>query len=479
MAMHTAQGPRAKSTMPAPFRWSSEREEHLPVRVEGTLPEWLKGQLVRLCPAVFDHGAFRAGHWFDGLALAYAFEFGAKPSYRQHLLESAVLSASEQGRTDIGSFDTRTNRSLLSRLFKPVGEITDNANVNVIPWQGDWLAMTESPHQHLLDGETLHTRGEYAYDDELSRNLIMTAHPHFDRERNALVNLGSEYGPRSALVVYRQSWASHAREEEGRLQLKEMPYVHSFGFTQNHVVIIDHPFRVNPLRMLFSNRGFIEHFRYQPKQGMRLWKFDRSARTFAAYETDARFCFHTVNTFEDKGGVVMDFLCYDDPSIVSRLRRAQLALETPDLMPRLLRARLVPGKKHVTLEELSTEGFDFPQVNYRMVNGKAYEHVWGTAFKRGMRGPASGDTEVVHVELARDRVTRFSDADYVLSEPVMVARPGATSEADGVLLSLGSHRTKDQATLFVLDAATLEPLARCQVDTAIPLGFHGNFGFSI
>ncbi len=470
---------KSASNMRAPFRWSSEGVERLPVQVLGRLPEWLKGQLVRVCPAVFERGAFRAAHLFDGLALAYAFEFGAETVYRQHLLESEVLRAAERGNANFGAFDTRTSRTLLERVLRPIGDITDNANVNVIPWQGDWLAMTESPRQHLLNHDTLRTRGEYEYDDAFGGRLIMTAHPHFDAQHNALVNLGSEYGPRSAVVVYRQGWASHAREEEGRLPLKKMPYIHSFGYTPGHVVLIDHPLRVNPLRMLFSNRGFIEHFRYRPEQGMRLWKFDRSARKFTPYETEARFCFHTVNSFEDRGDVVMDFLCYDDASIVSQLRLSGNDLSVPALMPRLLRARLSPGQRYTKLETLSSEGFDFPQVNYRKVNGKAYQHVWGTSFKPGPGGAATGATEVLHVELEQDRVTRFSEPDYVLSEPVMVARPSATDEDDGVLLSLGSHRTKDQATLFVLDARTLELLARCEVETAIPLGFHGNFGFSI
>jgi carotenoid cleavage dioxygenase-like enzyme len=48
-----------------------------------------------------------------------------------------------------------------------------------------------------------------------------------------------------------------------------------------------------------------------------------------------------------------------------------------------------------------------------------------------------------------------------------------------VLLTVGSHNGKPSSELLVLDAEQLQPLARCEVEAAIPLGFHGNFGFEV
>jgi beta,beta-carotene 9',10'-dioxygenase len=335
--------------------------------------------------------------------------------------------------------------------------------------------MTETPHQHVIDADTLRSRGLYEYDDGLPAQLSMSAHPHYDRSREALVNVGTTLGPKSELCVYRQGWSSHKREVEGRLPLKRVPYLHAFGLTAGHAVLIDHPFSVNPLRMLFSNRGYIEHFAWQPQRGTRLYKLDRTTGAFSVYETESLFCFHTVNTFEDNGDVVFDFLGYDDESVVRLLRREQLLRGLPDLAPRLLRARLQPGAKSVRLEQLSSTRFEFPQIAYRQHSGQTYGHVWGARLQSSAGHAWS--SELVHVELATDRVQRFSEDDLVLGEPVFVQRPGSSSETDGVLLAVGTHREKQLSVLLVLDADRLELLARCEVEAAIPLGFHGNFAF--
>src|SRR5690606_32254606 len=139
-----------------PYRWSAPERSEAAVRVEGTLPSWLEGRLIRTAPALFELGRFRAEHWFDGLGMLYAFELGAEPKFKQRLLRSRALEDAESGKLSVGTFATDTKRSLLARILRPIPEITDNTNVNVLPWRdGRWLAMTESPHQYLVDPETL------------------------------------------------------------------------------------------------------------------------------------------------------------------------------------------------------------------------------------------------------------------------------------------------------------------------------------
>ena len=182
-----------------PFRWTQRERTSLPVQVSGSLPPWLRGQLVRTAPAVFESHGWRAAHWFDGLGLVYGFSFGHEVSFTQQALACGQARELAAGRARTASFDTPMRRNLLQRLLAPVPPVTDNANVNVVPWQGAWLAMTESPHQHVIDAGDLGSRGTYRYEDDLPRGLGMTAHPHFDFERNAMVNLGTTLGPKSEL----------------------------------------------------------------------------------------------------------------------------------------------------------------------------------------------------------------------------------------------------------------------------------------
>jgi beta,beta-carotene 9',10'-dioxygenase len=60
----------------APFRRSPASPAAVRAQVEGTIPGWLRGEVVRTCPAVFETPGWHAQHWFDGLAMLYAFRIG-------------------------------------------------------------------------------------------------------------------------------------------------------------------------------------------------------------------------------------------------------------------------------------------------------------------------------------------------------------------------------------------------------------------
>jgi carotenoid cleavage dioxygenase-like enzyme len=61
---------------------------------------------------------------------------------------------------------------------------------------------------------------------------------------------------------------------------------------------------------------------------------------------------------------------------------------------------------------------------------------------------------------------------------VFVADPGADGEDEGVLLSIVLDGRKGNSFLVVLDARSLEELARAEVPHHIPFGFHGQFARS-
>jgi beta,beta-carotene 9',10'-dioxygenase len=461
--------------VPHPFRWSQRAQHELPVQVSGTLPDWLKGQLMRTAPAEFARNGFQSEHWFDGHGLIYAFDFGQGVHFRQQLLATDVLADNDRGRSTIASFGTDMQRSFLRRLFAPVPQVSDNANVNIVPWQGQWLAMTESPHQHVVDKDSLRSRGHYQYQDRLPKGLAMSAHPHYEAASKSLVNIGTQFGPKNELYFFRQHKDQKRRELEGKLPLARAPYLHAFGLTPRHTLLIDHPLRVNAARLLFSDKGFIRHFSWQPEQGTKLWKLDRQSGKFTSFECDPLFCFHTVNAFEDGVDTVFDFLAYDDARIIDALYVDALAEKLPDVTPKLVRARLSPGKSHAQIERLADVGFEFPQIAYRRRHGQRHRFVWGTAL-------ASRDSawraEVVKVDSESGETRKFDGGAITYGEPVFVARPGAEDEDDGVLLVVGSYPDEERSCLAVLDARTLEPRARCEIGLSIPFGFHGNYAAS-
>src|SRR6266702_4611027 len=74
---------------------TQEREtvvDQLPV--QGSVPAWLSGSLIRTGPAKFEVGARRYRHWFDDLAMLHRFGIAdGQVSYANRFLETRAFKA--------------------------------------------------------------------------------------------------------------------------------------------------------------------------------------------------------------------------------------------------------------------------------------------------------------------------------------------------------------------------------------------------
>ncbi len=82
---------------------SLEQETHVDgLPVEGELPAWLRGSLIRTGPAKWEVGSRTMNHWFDGLAMLHRFGFGdGQVSYANRFLQTrAWRAARDSGRIE-------------------------------------------------------------------------------------------------------------------------------------------------------------------------------------------------------------------------------------------------------------------------------------------------------------------------------------------------------------------------------------------
>ncbi|HTV23333.1 MAG TPA: carotenoid oxygenase family protein, partial [Polyangiaceae bacterium] len=359
------------------------------------------------------------------------------------------------------------------RVVQPIQRITDNTNVNIVKIGDDLVALTEGSRQLRIDAQSLRSLGDVEYERDELAGALAGAHPHFDVERQHVVNLATKFGSAGILSIYEHAAGERRRKIIGAWRTSRVPYIHSFGLTRAHAILFAHPFVVKPLDMLWSNRGYIDHFEWRPQDGTRVVSFDRATKAVVEYESEPVFVFHTVNAFERDGDTILDVLAYPDARIVDDLRVDRMLEQLPDLRPSLLRLTLHPGRRRAQVEKLSDTGFEFPSTNYRRVNGSEYRFAWGAA--DGPRGDASYGSAIVKVDVRSGSSSAFSDGERVYGEPVFVARPGASDEDDGVLLSVGASTRAETSALAIIDARTMALLASAEVPSAIPLGFHGSF----
>lgn len=449
---------------------SEVRIERLPV--SGELPRWLDGSLVRTGPARFEIGDQPLRHWFDGLAMLHAFSIsGGEVGYANRWLESEAWQEAQRGEMTMSEFATDPCRSIFRRvmtMFSP--SVADNANVNVTRLGERFLAMTETPMPVEFDPKTLATIGHRPVAAK-GDGVLTTAHPHHDHRRDALLNYATRFARTSTYRVY----ARRAEEPERRV-LAEIPtrrpaYMHSFGMTENWLVLAELPLVVDPLRLAFGGKPFIESYRWEPERGtqIRLVPLD-GGEPLGPFLAAPFFCFHHINAFERAGGeVVVDLCAYADASIIDSLYLA--ALRTAQGLPvaRPRRLTVSPESGAVRSEELADSGFELPRINYRHHNGRPYRYAWG------VRADGPWLDHIVKLDVESGEVATWSQESCYPGEPVFVPAPDAQREDEGVLLSVVLDAAREASSLLVLDATTLAERARAEVPHHIPHSFHGQY----
>ena len=445
--------------------------------VEGTIPEWVEGRLLRNGPGAFRAGDREVNHWFDGFALLRAFEIadGGVTHSARFLESEAYDHARDRDELGFMEFGTNPDQGLLRRLYQVArGRFTDNASVTITRIGGEFAAVTETPRSVTFDPDTLEARRTHAFEDDLAA-VWSLAHAHYDFDRAEAVGLAVDLGRKSHYRVYRRPKGGTRREEVGSVAVDRPSYMHSFAVTTDHVVLTEHPFDTHPLRMA-TGKPFVENFRWRPDAGTRFLVLDRATGDLVAEHTVAPFfTFHHANAFVDDGAVVVDLVAFDDADVVSDLSLD--ALRRPDASPpggALRRYRLPLDGGVAEATTLHPGPLEFPMIDYRRTNGRRQRYVWGAG--SATERPRGFLDCIQKVDTARAEATAtWAEPDTFPGEPVFVGRPDRDAEDDGVLLSVALDAAAERSVLLVLDAAALTELGRARLPGVLPMGFHGQF----
>ncbi|XP_068594895.1 beta-carotene 15, 15-dioxygenase 2, like [Brachionichthys hirsutus] len=519
-------------------RTAEETPDPIPTSVSGNIPTWIKGSFLRNGPAKFEFGEDRYNHWFDGMAMMHRFHIcDGKVSYSSRFLRSdSYVSNSEKNRIVISEFGTLAMpdpcKNIFSRFFSrfTFPKTTDNGNVNFVKYRGDYYVSTETNFMRRIDPRSLETKEKVDWSQYIAVNSA-TAHPHYDRN-GASYNMGNSYSsggffyniirvpPREEAQGARSSADLTGAEVICSIPASEPrypSYYHSFVMSENYIVFIEQPIKLNLLRFMLYRMlglGFSKVMTWAPQYGTIFHLVNRhnGKRSDVKYYAAPMFTLHQINAFEDNGFLVMDMCCGDDGAVIAdysleNLRRASgeemdefynslcrnlprryvLPLTVDEQTPldqnlvtlrnyKATAKQTKPGEVYMTHEDLHDDellqygGLEFPHINYDKYNGRPYRYVYCCGF-----GHVVSDSLLkMDVRTKELKVWRFPG--LYPSEPVFVASPGATEEDDGVVLSVIITPRKEKSTfLLVLDAKTFSELGRAEVPVDVPYGTHGVF----
>ncbi|MFF3653259.1 carotenoid oxygenase family protein [Streptomyces sp. NPDC002181] len=454
------------------------------VPVRGKLPQWLSGSLLRNGVGKLDLGVDHLEHWYDGLSLLQRFTFSAgKVSYRCRFLHSpAYLAAEKDGRLHHRSLFADPGHDILR------GEQTEfvaegvNANITFTRIKEAVIALCDHPMGVEIDPVTLETRD--LYDLKASQHggpgsVAAPAHLQRDYKRGLEYSVHTCFGPNPTYDVIVTDVATGTKSVLNSIPVQGRPSIrHSFALTENYLVLLQYPLGTDPAKVEAMIAGDLPRaatWSWAEETPVKIYIVSRNDGSLVhVMETDAMYCMHNANAYEHGDTIVMDLVAYDGAEhwgdyVIAR-RRSGAPLSTGQLRRYTLPLK---GAGKADYEVVSSQTMELPTYNVGQYNTLGYRYVYAAGQRQDL--PEVAYNQVVKADTASNVSTVWFEDGCFPGEPVFVPRPGATAEDDGVLLSLVLDSRSRTSFLLVLDARELTEIARAQLDTFIPYGFHGQF----
>ncbi len=448
--------------------------------IQGTIPKWLQGTLLRTGPAKFELNKQVVQHWFDGFAMLHAFSFNnGSITYTNKFLQSNYYKKShETGKLSLAGFASDPCQSIFSKFTSLFSSLSpqpdyDNANVNIAQLANHFVAMTETPMPIEFDPKTLETVGAIKFDDTINGH-ITTAHPHFDSATHEWFNYVLKFAKSSTYQIYKMPADSMQRTLIATIPAARPAYIHSFALTKNYIILAEIPFQVNPLDLLLKGKPFIQNFVWKPKKNSHFIVVDRNnGNIIGRYPSNAFFTFHHVNAYEKDDTIAIDLVAYNDPSVIKEFYLNSLYEDNKPKFPRayLKRYTIDLKKSYVQEQQLCSENIEMPRINYERYNMKEYQYAYGISSNNNY----DLGKQLIKINVADGSCAVWSEEHCYPGEPVFVAAPDAKKEDEGVILSVVLDVKQRNSFLLVLDAKTYTQLGRATTPHHIPFGVHGNF----
>ncbi|KAG8569260.1 hypothetical protein GDO81_014324 [Engystomops pustulosus] len=513
------------------FQTVEETPHPISTRITGTIPGWITGSLFRNGPGRFEFGNDKFNHWFDGMALMHQFTIkDGNVTYMSKFLQSDAYKSNEsENRIVVSEFGTVAMPDPCKSMFQrfvsmfEMPKPSDNGNINFVKYKKDFYVSTETNFIQKVDLATLETAEKVDWSKYIAVNGA-TAHPHYDPD-GTTYNMGNSYGKQG---TFYNIIKVPAQEDEDTLHGAQVicsipasdrwnpSYYHSFGMTENYIVFIEQPIKLNITKILTCNitgSPISKCMHWDPRCDTVFHVASKHTGELhpVTFHTQANSMFHQINAYEDQNCIVLDLCCQDNGEVfqiynLQNLHKSGKALEevyhsVPKSFPKryvlpLTATSETPhgikinplsystakaekrsdGKLWCTPENLydntikNIGGLDFPAINYSKCNTKKYRYFYGCGFQH-LVGSC-----LVKVDADTKQAKVWQEDGFYPSEPVFVPSPHSCEEDDGVILSAVVSPQQGKTTfLHILDAKSFTEIGRAEVPVKMPYGFHGIF----
>ena len=448
----------------------------------GYVPDELRGVFFGNGPGRFQHQGVPYHHLFDGdgMITRIRFEEGRAWYTNRYVRTQEFVEEEQAGKMLYRSFGTNLPGGIRTNFLKM--RFKNAANTSVVYHAGKLLALWEGGLPHLLDPETLATRGRYDYegvlqnsfswlDRQITPELPFSAHPKIHPDTGVLHNFGTVAGTVQRLLLYEANPQGGAGIV-GAYSMPDMTFVHDFVLTQaQHCIFFLTPVSFDLPRAFSGSSSPAESIHSRPGKVTQIMVVHAGEARY--YPTDPCFVFHFANGYEDiDGTLVVDGLRMD--RFPAGLSTDTMTHESPDQRAAGLptRYRISPALGRVECETLSNYFVELPTIHPHY-QGRPYRYTWGIA------GDPHQKSSLLHgigkID-TQQKTTQYLDLyPHLPGEPLFVPHPKGAAEDAGWLLTMLFDTEKKVNKLLIIEAADLRTVGELTLPQAQPIGFHSTW----
>ncbi len=336
-------------------------------------------------------------------------------------------------------------------------------DINTIQHGHRLLALAEGTAPYELTAQ-LATVGRCDFGGSLP--LGMCAHPKIDPVTGEMILF--RYGLEAPYLYWAAIGADGkvTHEPDVIAEIDRGYMIHDFMVTGDYLILVINPATFDLARAVQGGSPLA----WEPARGTRIAVIPRrgSSRNVRWIETDAFWCWHYANAWQEGGEILTCFPWW-----------SHLGFGVPNLphpTGYVAKARIDPAVGSCRLEMLDDRPAEFPRVDDRR-QGRPTRYAY---FSHGSRSSALAPgafDELLRFDLSRGTAEVHGFPGQVIGEAVFAPKAGRGEEDAGYVLTFATDAVTLESTFVVLDAADFagEPVAVVKLPQRVPLGLHGNW----
>lgn len=468
------------------FRDQTDEHAFPVTRVSGTIPVDLDGAFLRNGPGRMAIGGHQL-NFFDGHALIAGVSFsGGAATFRSRFVRTP-LNVEEVAKGAVVQRRVFSNHpKRWANLFAL--KFGNSAMHDVYAW-GEGAARRvvagNDPGHFALDPKTLDTIGPETWGGAVEAGDEMGPMPYADPASGHLIGWikrpGGARPDRLRFVEVDSSWKV-VRETPWHTLDTSPAVVHDQRATPRWFIATEQALRLSPMKALWGAatvwgslsvpQGATATLLLAPREG-------DGPMVRVPLPAPVEIAFHVINAWDDGDVLVVDLVTYDadvrfDTAVPPEVRASRGLPDGESARPRPVRYRVDPrAGKVLDARPLGSAVGDAPEVADHVM-GRQHRYAYLPAIAqegppdRGFFGYADGVARV-DVETGETRTWR---AGALVTPVTFVARPGATDEDDGWLLTWLARA--EGAAVAILDARDVEagPVATLELGVHLPGASH-------